>query len=60
MRFYEHMTQTQIAAEIGLSQMHVSRLLKQTLARLRAAMQGCTPDASQAGTPPPATSCRRH
>jgi RNA polymerase sigma-B factor len=38
MRFYEHMTQTQIAAEIGVSQMHVSRLLRQTLARLRAAM----------------------
>jgi RNA polymerase sigma-B factor len=40
MRFYDHMTQTEIAAEIGLSQMHVSRLLKQTLARLRAAMPG--------------------
>ncbi len=38
MRFYEHMTQTQIAAEIGVSQMHVSRLLKQTLTRLRFAM----------------------
>jgi RNA polymerase sigma-B factor len=38
MRFYDHMTQTQIAAEIGLSQMHVSRLLKRTLAQLRAAM----------------------
>ena len=32
MRFYDHMTQTQIAAEIGLSQWHVSRLLKRTLA----------------------------
>ena len=40
MRFNDHMTQTQIAAEIGLSQMHVSRLLRQTLARLRAAMPG--------------------
>lgn len=38
MRFYDHMTQTQIAAEIGLSQVHESRLLKQTLAQLRAAM----------------------
>ena len=38
MRFYEHMNQTQIAAEIGVSQMHVSRLLRQTLTRLRAAM----------------------
>jgi RNA polymerase sigma-B factor len=40
MRFNDHMTQTQIAAEIGMSQMHVSRLLRQTLARLRAAMPG--------------------
>lgn len=38
MRFFDHMTQTQIATQIGLSQMHVSRLLKQSLARLRAAM----------------------
>jgi RNA polymerase sigma-B factor len=38
MRFYEHMNQNQIATEIGVSQMHVSRLLRQTLARLRAAM----------------------
>ncbi|GAA4456075.1 SigB/SigF/SigG family RNA polymerase sigma factor [Phytohabitans houttuyneae] len=38
MRFYEHMTQTQIADQIGMSQMHVSRLLKQSLARLRTAM----------------------
>jgi len=40
MRFYDHMSQTQIAAEIGVSQMQVSRLLRQTLARLRAAMAG--------------------
>jgi RNA polymerase sigma-B factor len=44
MRFYEQMSQSQIAAEIGVSQMHVSRLLKQTLARLRAAMPvDCAP-----------------
>jgi RNA polymerase sigma-B factor len=29
------MTQTQIADEIGISQMHVSRLLARSLARLR-------------------------
>jgi RNA polymerase sigma-B factor len=35
MRFFEGMTQTQIAEKIGISQMHVSRLLSNTLARLR-------------------------
>jgi RNA polymerase sigma-B factor len=35
LRFFGDMTQTQIAEQIGVSQMHVSRLLSQTLARLR-------------------------
>ena len=35
MRFYGNQTQSQIAAELGISQMHVSRLLARTLARLR-------------------------
>jgi RNA polymerase sigma-B factor len=35
LRFFEDMTQTQIAQEIGCSQMHVSRLLAQALAALR-------------------------
>ena len=35
MRFYDDMTQTQIAAKLGLSQMHISRLLSQTLTQLR-------------------------
>ncbi|MQY29087.1 SigB/SigF/SigG family RNA polymerase sigma factor [Nocardia aurantia] len=35
MRFFESMTQTQIAAQMGISQMHVSRILAKTLARLR-------------------------
>jgi RNA polymerase sigma-B factor len=35
LRFYEHKTQSQIADEVGLSQMHVSRLLKSTLTELR-------------------------
>jgi RNA polymerase sigma-B factor len=35
LRFFRHMTQTQIADRIGISQMHVSRLLSQTLAKLR-------------------------
>jgi RNA polymerase sigma-B factor len=39
LRFSGNMTQSQIAAECGISQMHVSRLLAQTLAWLREAMR---------------------
>jgi RNA polymerase sigma-B factor len=35
LRFFENRTQSEIAAEIGISQMHVSRILTQTLASLR-------------------------
>jgi RNA polymerase sigma-B factor len=35
LRFFGNMTQTQIADRIGISQMHVSRLLSQTLGTLR-------------------------
>ncbi len=35
MRFFHGMTQSQIAAEMGISQMHVSRLLAKSLAVLR-------------------------
>ncbi|WP_409074322.1 SigB/SigF/SigG family RNA polymerase sigma factor [Micromonospora chalcea] len=38
MRFYGDLTQAQIATRVGLSQMHVSRLLKRSLAQLRAGM----------------------
>jgi RNA polymerase sigma-B factor len=35
LRFFAGMTQSEIASEVGISQMHVSRLLARTLARLR-------------------------
>jgi RNA polymerase sigma-B factor len=37
MRFFEDMTQSEIADRLGISQMHVSRLLRRALARLREA-----------------------
>ena len=41
LRFFGNMPQSQIAAELGISQMHVSRLLARTLAQLR---EGLTVD----------------
>ncbi|HEY9565620.1 MAG TPA: sigma-70 family RNA polymerase sigma factor, partial [Nocardioides sp.] len=38
LRFFKNMTQSQIAAEVGVSQMHVSRLLNKTLDHLREAL----------------------
>ncbi len=39
LRFFKNMTQSQIAEEIGVSQMHVSRLLTRTLTQLRASLE---------------------
>jgi len=39
LRFFRNLTQSQIAEEIGVSQMHVSRLLTRTLAQLREGLQ---------------------
>ena len=43
MRFYGNRTQAEIAAELGISQMHVSRLLTRALTWLREAMLSDTP-----------------
>jgi len=40
LRFFEERTQGQIAEELGISQMHVSRLLARTLERLRETSEG--------------------
>lgn len=39
LRFFKNMTQSQIAEEIGVSQMHVSRLLSKTLEQLRHSLE---------------------
>ncbi len=39
LRFFGNQTQSQIAAHVGVSQMHVSRILSDTLARLRAQVE---------------------
>ena len=39
LRFFRNMTQSQIAEELGISQMHVSRLLSRTLADLRSKLE---------------------
>src|SRR5215210_4299349 len=39
LRFFKSKTQTQIAEEIGVSQMHVSRLLTRTLEQLRSSLE---------------------
>ena len=38
LRFFKNMTQSQIAAEVGVSQMHISRLLNKTLEHLRVSL----------------------
>ena len=39
LRFFKNKTQTEIAEEIGVSQMHVSRLLSRTLEQLRSSLE---------------------
>ena len=40
LRFYDGRTQSEIAAELGISQMHVSRLLRQSLELMRGRLEG--------------------
>ena len=45
LRFSEDLTQSEIAERIGVSQMHVSRLIRRALGRLRAVAKSSEPDA---------------
>ena len=47
LRFEEDLTQSEIGARVGVSQMHVSRLIRQSVARLREAAE----DAPRRRTP---------
>jgi RNA polymerase sigma-B factor len=40
LRFFEGLTQSEIAARVGISQMHVSRLLRRSLATMRGRLEG--------------------
>ena len=48
LRFFEERTQSEIAEAVGVSQVHVSRLLRDAVTRLRTSMPG-EPDVSVAG-----------
>jgi RNA polymerase sigma-B factor len=55
LRFYEEMTQARIAAEIGVTQMHVRRLLRQALAQLRVGLLAAADAPTVAGPAPHAS-----
>lgn len=42
LRFFHELTQSEIAARVGVSQMHVSRLLQRSLTKLRAAAEAAS------------------
>jgi RNA polymerase sigma-B factor len=56
MRFVDELTQTQIAAKVGVSQMQVSRLLRRSLDQLRELAE--PPQDEPGGKPPPPTRSR--
>jgi RNA polymerase sigma-B factor len=51
LRFFKGMTQTEIAQEIGISQMHISRLIAQSLERVRSEIRGTEARAHDASEP---------
>jgi RNA polymerase sigma-B factor len=51
LRFVEDLTQSEIAARVGLSQMQISRLLRRSLEQLRAYADGDAPAPAQSSRP---------
>ena len=50
LRFYGNLTQDEIARRLGISQMHVSRLLNRALAYLRVHITGLSEQTGEAGS----------
>jgi RNA polymerase sigma-B factor len=44
LRFFEGLTQSQIAQQVGISQMHVSRLIRRSLEKIREEIDAGAPD----------------
>lgn len=53
LRFYEHLSQEQIADRVGLSQMHVSRLLRRSFEQMRRYGTSDAGNRYETGTPDP-------
>jgi RNA polymerase sigma-B factor len=49
LRFFEGLTQSQIAQQVGISQMHVSRLIRRALEKIRAEIAADELDPDRAG-----------
>src|SRR5436190_5224700 len=49
LRFFEGLTQSEIAERIGISQMHVSRLIRNSLSRMRRELESDEPSAGSPG-----------
>jgi RNA polymerase sigma-B factor len=50
LRFFEGQTQSQIARQVGISQMHVSRLIRRSIAKIRAEIGSDEPIEPRTGT----------
>src|SRR5438876_1919958 len=58
LRFFKGLTQSQIAQQVGISQMHVSRLIRRALEKIRDEIGGDAIDLSDLEEPTPRSSRR--
>ena len=54
LRFFKGLTQSQIAQQVGISQMHVSRLIRRALERIREEIGDVEARSRRRGSAPPA------